>query len=616
MTRAIFRNAAAEVRQALEAHPHLPDAVHEVATRAGVPESIAREHLHVAVLEVLDVLGTSYVREMGEAIARVERLRSTVYGFYERVLTGAERRPDPAGLRDTFARLREAVKQLIPPEEWARQHAEQIAADPMAGTRPGRSRGSQMVDYPRPQGPPRWETQRDVRRTAALTQRLRLALRSARGLHPDLVEAALRGDSTALETFRGRLRAGGMDADRATRVTGAVADAVAAMRNPDLGYALGGHSGGPRPRAFGELPGAQQDAVRGAAAADPEFVRTMVNAEITYGDPRGAKRPWRPEEMDRFCADHGITGQARADLEAALARLNQEHRESIRRPPESGAGTPLARERAALLDEAAAGLGLPTTGKIAAQLAGSSYLRELAAANPDYLLDLAGAWLKRAEELEVEKKPVPSLRRYVEGLMRTQVRGLVGELTAVFRLGEDVWVLKAPDLRVTDPGTDFVVVVRKSGEIWFCDNKSLSSAGLSRVTSLVENIPKNMADDLAELGPEIERLRPPVPAKVADAIANARTASSEISRLVEGLTPEELVGDEVQAQITRICDRNGVRRVVTNAGGELSYLTAILADRGIDLANLEGATPVHPQRPLARGGTEPATGAGGGGGTP
>jgi hypothetical protein len=436
------------------------------------------------------------------------------------------------------------------------------------------------------------------------------------------VAAAIRGEAGAADRLRGQLRKSGIS----PRDADAAATAAAAVGTPDPAYALGGRTGGERvagvasQRAFAELPPAQRDVVRRAADADPEFVRSMVTAEITYGDPRGEKVPWRPEEMDRFCADHGIQGESRANLEAALKRLNDEHRRSLREVPAGGVGaTPQARERAALLDEAAAGLGLPPSGKIAAELARSKYLREIAAASPEHLLDLASMWLEHAEKQVAAGKPVPSLRDYVFRLMRTQVRGLLGEFTAVFALGKDFWVLKAPDLRVTDPGTDFVVVAKRNGEIWFCDNKALSDAGLSRVTSLVDNIAQNMADDVAEFGPAINRARVPVPTEIADAVAHARTAASEINQLVGQLSPADRASPEIQAAITAICDRNGVRRVVTNAGGELTTLSAALTEFGIDLANLEQAVPVGPARPLGAGAgsTGSATGSstGGTGGT-
>jgi hypothetical protein len=619
-----------KLRQAVNDHPALPKAISEIIAKTHLPEEIARQHLDAAVLEILDVLGAGYVREMGEAVGRVEVVRRQVHAFYEGVLSGADRSPDPAALRTAFERLHEAVRELVGPDEWARRKLEERAADPMAALQDEDVMAGEQWPQPGPQPhpapappppppprPPRGSAARGARRQYALPPRLRSALARARQLHPDLIEAVIRGEAGASERLQGRLRQSGLSAREARDAV----TAATAVAHPDPAYALGGRTGGKRAgdvatvHAFDGLPGAQRDVVRRAADADPDFVRSIVTSEITYGPRRGTELPWRPEEMDGFCADHGIQGQERADLETALKRLNDEHRRSLVPVELGGTGTtPVARARAAQLDTAATRLGLPATGEIAAQLARHPYLREIAAASPDHLLELASMWLRYAERKAAEGKPPSSLDAYVRRLMSTQVRGLAGERTAVFGLGNDFWVLKAPDLRVTDPGTDFVVVARRSGEIWFCDNKALSDAGLSGVSSLVRNIEKNMAADVAEFGPEIEQARVPVPPAVADAVARARTASSRISALVGQLSREERARPDIQAEITRICDRHGVRRVVTNAGGELTTLGRTLTDNGIDLADLEHGATVLPTRDLAppTGTPEPSAG----GGTP
>jgi hypothetical protein len=606
----------AEVARAVKAHPHLPGAIREIARRANLPEEVVSRHLNQSILEVLDVLGSHYVSEMGAAIARVDRLRDQVHGFYERVLSGQEPNPDVTALRDSFTRLQAAIKEISDPQEWAKKQAEARARDPLAGLmvpagRPAAVAPAATVAPP----PPRWTRRRTLRRVGALPVTLSEVARLALRNHPELLEAAAAGDTAALTALRTALRADGVPAHDLT----ALGKAVAALREPDLGYALGGttvrRGRGPRgaaARAFDELPKLQRDAVRAAAELDPEFVRSMTTSEITYGDPHGRKSPWRPEEIDTFCQEHGITGPQREALEAGLRELNRAHRESLRQVPERGLATPIALERAQMLDDAAAGLGLPPTGKIAKALAKSQALREIAAASPEQLLQLASDWLELAEAKAAAGQRPPSFSRYVQGIMRTQVRGLVGEFTAVMRLGKDIWVLKMPDLKVTDPGTDFVVVVKASGELWFCDNKALSSAELSRVTSLVENIGQNMADDVRDMGQQIEQARLPVPTAVTDAIGRGRSAARLINSLLEGLSPEEIWDPGIQAEITRICDRHGVRRVVTNAGGELTMLSAALAGFGVDLANLEGASPQYPTRPLTpprrrRGGSRGGT---------
>lgn len=255
-------------------------------------------------------------------------------------------------------------------------------------------------------------------------------------------------------------------------------------------------------------------------------------------------------------------------------------------------------QRRAILDEGAAALGLPQGSRIAAEMAqASKTLRRIAADSPEHFMDLAYGWLDCTAKAAAEGRHPQTLRTYIMALMRRHVKGMLGEFTATFQLGPDFWVLKAPDRHVTQPGTDFVVVSKRSGEIWFCDNKAIRDHSLGRVSSLVENISANMADDVATFGPIVRDLAFPVPEPVVAAIGNAQRASEQISALVHGMTGEQVRSLEVQQQITYICDVNGVRRVVTNAGGHLSELSLALRGLGIDFANLDGITAL-PEQPI------------------
>ena len=59
---------------------------------------------------------------------------------------------------------------------------------------------------------------------------------------------------------------------------------------------------------------------------------------------------------------------------------------------------------------------------------------------------------------------IPLTGRYIpqsrDVIMGKHVRGMIGEFSAVFQLGRDVLVLKAPDTAVTVGGTDFIVLTR------------------------------------------------------------------------------------------------------------------------------------------------------------
>jgi hypothetical protein len=156
--------------------------------------------------------------------------------------------------------------------------------------------------------------------------------------------------------------------------------------------------------------------------------------------------------------------------------------------------TESAAMRRDILDRGADALGLPHGSRIPEQMASAIVtLRRHASLAYEHFLDMAYEWLQYVEKVEKKGGRPETLRSYIEARMRTHVRGTVGEFAAAFRLGPDFWLLNGPDYDVTVPGADFVVVSKRNGEIWFCDNKTLSDSSLGRVSSLVENIPENMA---------------------------------------------------------------------------------------------------------------------------
>ncbi|MFC0430573.1 hypothetical protein [Kutzneria buriramensis] len=591
----------ARVHSALGEHPHLPVAIERISRAAGIPEELVKGHLEEAVLETLEVLGDRYVSEMGAALVRVQRLRDAVHGFYERALAGQLGRGDRSGLKAALESLRDATRELVDPNAWAKRRASGTGPVPAAALEEGDPLAGVEkfdVDAHRPAaGPPASPARlRDARRISSLPEDLSKPFVRARELAPDEMAAALRGDPGARKALRDKLR-GQVGSDELSRAL----DAVDAVRDPDPGYALGGGADGRPPsdevrQAFRDLPARQRDAVKRAVAIDPEFVRGLVLAEVEIGPRRGAKVVERFADLDRFAAENDITGQRRADLEEGLRALNEGHREARRAAAKDELDSATGERREVLLDELAERLGLPPKGAIVKQLGDSQLLRDLAADSPTQLLDLAGAWLEAsARRVAAGKRPV-RLRGYVLGIMGSHVRGLFGELGSVFQLGKDFWVLKAPDLLVTEPGTDFVVVARATGEIWFSDNKTLSSAGLSGVTSLIENFGKNLAEDVAAFE-EILRQRD-LPPALRKAIVRAREASALVSDEVDGLPPEQIKSDVVQARIAKILAPRGIRRVVSNTGGELTELSERLQKFQIDLADLESAVRKLPTRRL------------------
>lgn len=555
----------------LRDHPRLREGLAEVRRRTRLPEERLRELWTESVGSSLDVLGLGYVEDFEAAMASVGRLRERVHEIYERLFAGPATEADLQELRGLEAALAEDVLALADPQRWARDRP----------NLPDKRRAPDAA--PPAQAAPRRDT-----RVRALAVERRAAFERAKLLAPERLDAALRDERGAEAALRDVLAKQGVDEES----LGHLADALDEIRNPGLDFAFGAGPGRQQATtarvhaAYRELPAPQRDLVNRANVLDPDFLRLAVLRESEGELVR---------LVDRFCAEHGITGQQRTDLEAALRRLNDVHRESLHDTGPGETGGVQARTRAAVLDRAASEIGLPTQDEITRRLGRSSAVVELAARSPGHLAELAEKWLRYAVEKRREGKPVATLERYARALARSHVRGLLGELTAAFQLADDAWVIKVPDLGVTVGGTDFAAVDLRTGEVWFGDNKALSARGLGEVSSLLDNIVDNMAADVAEFGTWLQRDEVPLPPKLADAIQRAREASAEVSAYAARVRPEDITTDAVQRRITKILARKGVGRVVTNAGGELSWLTGA-AEKYLAFKNLEEPGPYPPER--------------------
>jgi hypothetical protein len=207
-------------------------------------------------------------------------------------------------------------------------------------------------------------------------------------------------------------------------------------------------------------------------------------------------------------------------------------------------------------------------------IAGDRYLELLAAENPRHLLGL------------FEKSPVKTkgaLRARIRHLMGTHVRGLLGEFTAAFDLGEEgIVLLKAPDDNVTIPGTDIVGVTQR-GRVWLIDNKALSETELESVTALTRNIEASITEDADKASAKLGTQPDPT---IADAVTRLERAKKAIQKITKNMSPKEVGDPVVQRQIAAICARNKIDRVVTNAGGEVRGLSGALLKAGIQLKDL------------------------------
>jgi len=211
----------------------------------------------------------------------------------------------------------------------------------------------------------------------------------------------------------------------------------------------------------------------------------------------------------------------------------------------------------------------------------SKYLQWLARESPQMLGELWGKYKSSSSE--------STFRYYVvEVIMKRHIVGLRGEHVATFQLGEALTMLKSPDLDVTIPGTDMVGVADLTGDVWLIDNKeALNPKELGTVNALTRNLPGNIADDVAEfqqaLANQTQEGRTIDP-RIQDAVDRLGRASKEIRKL--NLTAEQLKSAEGQLQITKVLDRYRIRRVVTNAGGQIRGLSQGLSDIRVELENL------------------------------
>jgi len=216
---------------------------------------------------------------------------------------------------------------------------------------------------------------------------------------------------------------------------------------------------------------------------------------------------------------------------------------------------------------------------------GDRYLESLAAENPRQLLEFfesSGA------------KSRSALRRYIRGRMVSHIRGLLGEFTAAFRLGDEgVILLKGPDYNVTIPGTDLVGVTR-DGRIWLIDNKALSEEELNSVTALTRNIATNVSDDSAAFIEGFGRRRDP---HIGDAVVRLDKTNKAIQKLTKGMDPKEIGTPKVQKQIADICKANDVDRVVTNAGGQVEGLSNGLKKAKIAFEDMDSPITKDPVIP-------------------
>jgi hypothetical protein len=393
-------------------------------------------------------------------------------------------------------------------------------------------------------------------------------------------EAVARGDEVRADVVRGIMT------DLEARLGALVGPAEAPRRAGEL--ILPGEPAG-RPGRVSESPvgAAVFDAAiagrRAAFDALPPDVRAAVRAAARH-DGAGLRRLVR-------AAAEGVEAADRAEVEARLraAGMSAEEVAAARRGAEQlgravaddvrARGGIDANMDAALADAAGRVPGDRFRDAIT-DPAHRDYFRELAYRAPDTLVELWHQYSAKPRTI--------SFRRYV-GILRGSIyRGLAGEYHAAFAFGLDWVVLKGPDAGVTIPGTDLIVVHRRTGRILVVDNKSVAARVVAAISALERNVARNLADDAAALAAPLDPGTPPV---VRGAVERIGMASADVQAyLASPPTPKDLNSAAVQARIGELVAAHDIGRGATGAGGRATAVAPRLTRRGIGMIDPDAAT--------------------------
>jgi len=116
------------------------------------------------------------------------------------------------------------------------------------------------------------------------------------------------------------------------------------------------------------------------------------------------------------------------------------------------------------------------------------------------------------------------------------------------------------------------------------DNKAFLSSEIDKVNALTRNLPKNLEMDLKEFAKLAGDEK--VPGELQGAVQKLQKARDDIASKYGHLTPKQLEDPLVQKDIDDILRSNGIKRVVTNAAGEVKGLSNELLAIGIELMDL------------------------------
>jgi polyhydroxyalkanoate synthesis regulator phasin len=320
-----------------------------------------------------------------------------------------------------------------------------------------------------------------------------------------------------------------------------------------------------RKSAFGEQLSAVQhmepnlrETLTSVAEHHYDTVREMISAETQEGLTRYSRK-LRDELIQSGMNEEQIGRTVRE-----LAQLNEAQRQANH----------TARITDARLREASS-TGQLRDSRLQNATTGSDRLRRWAVEAPTTLESMWDMYNRKSRNYPFDT--------YV-GYLERHIRGNFGEFEAAFRLGNDFAVLKAPDGHVTVRGTDLVVVDRRTGELLLIDNKALNAEELQAVSALTRNLPHNVLSDLREF--QTFSSRSDTPIEVAAAVQRFEQANQAVQTYTSGMSRSQLSSELVQQHIAGILQAHNVRRVITNAGGQVRSLSPALQRIGIELKDL------------------------------
>jgi len=307
-----------------------------------------------------------------------------------------------------------------------------------------------------------------------------------------------------------------------------------------------------------EIDPQMRDLLISAAERYPDRVRRLLISETSEGLVRSSR------ELRDALHGSGMGEDQIGRMIRELELLNEAQRQAAHT-----AGITDARLREAT------SIGRLRDSRLRDAATGSDRLRRWAVEAPETLENMWEMYNRKSRNYPFDT--------YV-GYLERHIRGNFGEFEAAFRLGNDFVVLKAPDGHVTIRGTDLVVVDRRTGELLLIDNKALSAEELHAVSALTRNLPHNVLSDLREFKTFSSRSDTPI--EVAAAVQRFEQATQTIQTYTSGMSRTQLNSEPVQQHIAGILQAHSVRRVITNAGGQVRGLSPALQGIGVELRDL------------------------------